>query len=57
MRRNPGRVAAVAAASVVAVVVDSNHRWAGQALELQVELISIQTPDAPSDLTKPTSLA
>jgi carbon storage regulator CsrA len=27
------------------VVVDTNHRWAGQALELEVELISIQTPD------------
>jgi FKBP-type peptidyl-prolyl cis-trans isomerase 2 len=39
-----------------AVVVDSNHRWAGQALELQVELISIQTPDPTSDSTKPKPL-
>jgi len=31
------------------VVVDANHRWAGQALELEVELIAIQGPDAGSD--------
>jgi peptidylprolyl isomerase len=28
------------------VVVDTNHRWAGQAMNLNVELIGIQTPDA-----------
>jgi peptidylprolyl isomerase len=28
------------------VVVDTNHRWAGQALELRVELVSIRDPDA-----------
>jgi FKBP-type peptidyl-prolyl cis-trans isomerase 2 len=27
------------------VVVDTNHRWAGQALELEVELIDFQGPD------------
>ncbi len=32
------------------VVVDTNHRWAGQALELEVELIGIQAPDAGADL-------
>lgn len=36
-----------------AVVVDSNHRWAGQALQLQVELVSIQTADAASNSTAP----
>jgi FKBP-type peptidyl-prolyl cis-trans isomerase 2 len=49
-RRHLVRVLEVGAKSVV---VDTNHRWAGQALELQVELISIQTPDATSDSTKP----
>lgn len=28
------------------VVVDTNHRWAGQALNLEVELLSIQGKDA-----------
>jgi FKBP-type peptidyl-prolyl cis-trans isomerase 2 len=28
------------------VVVDANHRWAGQALEMELELIAIQEPDA-----------
>ena len=32
------------------VVVDTNHRGAGQALELEVELIGIQTPQAGSGL-------
>ncbi len=27
------------------VLVDTNHRWAGQAMQLEVQLISIQTPD------------
>lgn len=26
------------------VVVDSNHRWAGQAMELEVQLVAIQAP-------------
>ncbi|HLJ96674.1 MAG TPA: FKBP-type peptidyl-prolyl cis-trans isomerase [Gemmataceae bacterium] len=32
------------------VVVDTNHPWAGQAVELEVELVSIQTPQAGSEL-------
>jgi carbon storage regulator CsrA len=32
------------------VVVDTNHRRAGQALDLEVELISIQAPDAAAEL-------
>lgn len=28
------------------VVVDTNHRWAGQALELEVKLVGIQAADA-----------
>lgn len=32
------------------VVVDTNHRWAGQAMELEVELIGIQRPERGSDL-------
>jgi FKBP-type peptidyl-prolyl cis-trans isomerase 2 len=35
------------------VVVDTNHRGAGQALELEVELIGIQAPDAGSDVRQP----
>jgi FKBP-type peptidyl-prolyl cis-trans isomerase 2 len=30
------------------VLVDTNHRWAGQAMELEVELLDIQAPDAGS---------
>ena len=30
------------------VVVDTNHRWAGQTLELEVKLVGIQAPDAGS---------
>jgi len=30
-----------------AVVVDANRRWAGQSLELEVELIAIRGPEAP----------
>lgn len=32
------------------VLVDTNHRWAGQAMELEVELVSIQAPDTVADL-------
>lgn len=34
-----------------AVVVDTNHRWAGQAMELEVQLVSIQAlhPDSVVD--------
>jgi FKBP-type peptidyl-prolyl cis-trans isomerase 2 len=35
------------------VVVDTNHRGAGQALELEVELIGIQAPDTGLDSRKP----
>jgi FKBP-type peptidyl-prolyl cis-trans isomerase 2 len=28
------------------VVVDANHRWAGQTLEVEVELVAIQAPGA-----------
>jgi FKBP-type peptidyl-prolyl cis-trans isomerase 2 len=35
------------------VVVDTNHRWAGQALELEVELIGIQAANVGSDLRQP----
>ncbi len=28
------------------VVVDTNHRWAGQAVEMRVTVIGIQAPDA-----------
>ena len=28
------------------VVVDTNHRWAGQAMDLDVELIGIKAPDS-----------
>jgi FKBP-type peptidyl-prolyl cis-trans isomerase 2 len=35
------------------VVVDANHRWAGQAMELEVELIGIRAPAAGSDSLVP----
>jgi FKBP-type peptidyl-prolyl cis-trans isomerase 2 len=35
------------------VVVDTNHRWAGQAMELEVQLIGIRPPDAGPDLREP----
>jgi peptidylprolyl isomerase len=31
------------------VVVDANHRWAGQAMELEVELLGIQGPGSDTD--------
>lgn len=31
------------------VLVDSNHRWAGLGMDLEVELIGIQAPNAVSD--------
>jgi FKBP-type peptidyl-prolyl cis-trans isomerase 2 len=35
------------------VVVDTNHRWAGQAMELEVELVGIRAPDAGLDAREP----
>lgn len=35
------------------VVVDTNHRWAGQTMEVQVELVGIQVPDVSSDSRGP----
>lgn len=35
------------------VVVDTNHRWAGQGLELEVELIGIQAAGADPDVREP----
>jgi carbon storage regulator CsrA len=32
------------------VIVDTNHRWAGQAMELEVELLSIRCPGAGSEV-------
>jgi FKBP-type peptidyl-prolyl cis-trans isomerase SlpA len=52
-RKGRRRLVRVLEAGSKAVVVDSNHRWAGQALELQVELVSIQTADATSNSTTP----
>jgi len=52
-RKGRRRLVRVLEAGSKAVVVDSNHRWAGQALEVQVELVSIQTADATSNSTKP----
>lgn len=51
-RKGKRHVVRVLEVGVKSVVVDTNHRWAGQALELQVELISIQTPAA-TDSIKP----
>jgi peptidylprolyl isomerase len=40
------RLVRIVEAGSKGVVVDANHRWAGQALELEVELICIQAPEA-----------
>jgi FKBP-type peptidyl-prolyl cis-trans isomerase SlyD len=50
-RKGRRRLVRVLEADSKAVVVDSNHRWAGQALEVQVELVSIQTAGATSNST------
>jgi FKBP-type peptidyl-prolyl cis-trans isomerase 2 len=54
-RKGKRHLVRVLQVGVKSVVVDTNHRWAGQALELQVELISIQTPAA-TDSIKPRPL-
>jgi FKBP-type peptidyl-prolyl cis-trans isomerase 2 len=40
-RRRPVRILEV---SDAAVVIDANHPWAGQALELEVELVGFSSP-------------
>jgi FKBP-type peptidyl-prolyl cis-trans isomerase 2 len=35
------------------VVVDANHRWAGQALEVELELVDIHAPDADQGPSNP----
>jgi peptidylprolyl isomerase len=45
-RRGRRRLVRVVAVRGDVVVVDTNHRWAGQAMELEVQLVSIQAPDA-----------
>ena len=45
-KRRPVRILEVRGQTVV---VDTNHRWAGQAMEVQVDLIGIQVPEANSD--------
>jgi peptidylprolyl isomerase len=36
-----------------AVVVDTNHRWAGQAMEMEVQLVGIRTADAAPEHREP----
>jgi FKBP-type peptidyl-prolyl cis-trans isomerase 2 len=36
-----------------AVLVDTNHRWAGLAMELEVTLLGIHVPGAASDVAQP----
>lgn len=55
-RKGRRRLVRVLGVGVKSVVIDTNHHWAGQALELQVELISILTPAATSDSTEPRPL-
>jgi peptidylprolyl isomerase len=38
------------------VVVDANHRWAGQTLEMEVQLVAIQGPHAGSEVSDPARL-
>jgi FKBP-type peptidyl-prolyl cis-trans isomerase 2 len=40
------RLVRVLQASSKVVVVDANHRWAGQTLEMEIDLLAIQNPDA-----------
>jgi peptidylprolyl isomerase len=43
-RHGRRRLVRILEVSDKAIVVDTNHRWAGQAVELEVELLGIQTP-------------
>ena len=45
-RKGRHRLVRILEATSKSVLVDTNHRWAGPAMELQVELLSIRDPDA-----------
>jgi FKBP-type peptidyl-prolyl cis-trans isomerase 2 len=48
-RRGQARWARILEVRDKGVVVDTNHRWAGQTMQLEVELISIQAPKVDLD--------
>ncbi len=52
-RRGRRRLVRILEVSGKTVVVDTNHRWAGQALNLEVELIGIHAGDAGPDARVP----
>jgi carbon storage regulator CsrA len=52
-RQGQRRLVRILEARSNTVVVDTNHRWAGQAMELEVEVVGIRDPDAPTDLREP----
>ena len=52
-RQGKGRLVRILEVRGKTVVVDTNHRRAGQAMELEVELIGIQAPDTGSGLREP----
>jgi FKBP-type peptidyl-prolyl cis-trans isomerase 2 len=45
-----GRPVRIVAVQGMAVMVDSNHRWAGQTLDMEVELVAIISDTAPEPL-------
>ena len=45
-RKGRHRLVRILEATRKSVLVNTNHRWAGQTLELQVEVVSIRDPDA-----------
>jgi peptidylprolyl isomerase len=51
--RGRRRLVRILQVSAKAVVVDANHPWAGQALQLEVELLAICGPDAGSEVLSP----
>jgi peptidylprolyl isomerase len=43
------RLVRIVKIGAITVVVDANHRWAGQSLELEVKVIAIRDPEIASD--------
>jgi len=52
-RRGRRRLVRVLEVHADKVVVDANHRWAGQAMEVEVRLIAINAPATGPDLREP----
>jgi FKBP-type peptidyl-prolyl cis-trans isomerase 2 len=47
-RQHRRRLARLLEIGAITVIVDANHRWAGQSLELEVTVIAIRAPEVDS---------